>query len=40
MLLIILIGVSPFILWLAIIRPYCVRNGLGYTPGANIDMAL
>lgn len=25
----------PFLLWLFIIRPYCIRHGKGYTPGAN-----
>ncbi len=25
----------PFLLWLFGIRRYCVRNGKGYTPGAN-----
>ncbi|RYD32225.1 MAG: hypothetical protein EOP85_21950, partial [Verrucomicrobiaceae bacterium] len=24
----------PNVLWLLVIRPYCIRNGKGYTPGA------
>lgn len=26
------------LLWLLSIRPYCRRNGKGYTPGANIGV--
>ena len=28
------------LLWLCAIRPYCIRNGSGYTPGANIGVTL
>ena len=28
------ISMSPLIIWLTSIRPYCVRHGLAYTPGA------
>lgn len=33
------IVIIPFVatlLWLFAIRPYCIRHGKGYTPGANI----
>lgn len=36
-----IIFIIPFIaalLWLLSIRPYCRRNGKGYTPGANIGV--
>lgn len=36
-----LIVIMPFIatlLWLFSIRPYCRRNGKGFTPGANIGV--
>ncbi len=26
---------SPYLVWQFFIRPYCLRNGRGYTPGAN-----
>jgi hypothetical protein len=26
--------VGPMLLWLICIRPYCIRHGKGYTPGA------
>ena len=26
---------SPYFVWQFGIRPYCLRNGKGYTPGAN-----
>lgn len=35
------IFIIPFataILWLLSIRPYCRRNGKGYTPGANVGV--
>jgi len=28
------------LLWLLVIRPYCIRNGKGYTPGATINVTL
>lgn len=28
------------VLWLFVIRPYCIRNRKGYTPGANIGVTL
>ena len=28
------------LLWLCAIRPYCIRNRKGYTPGANIGVTL
>lgn len=27
--------ITPILLWLFVIRPYCRRHGQGYTPGAN-----
>ncbi len=35
------IFIIPFVaasLWLLSIRPYCRRNGKGYTPGANVGV--
>ena len=32
---IVVISVIAVLLWLLSIRPYCRRNGKGYTPGAN-----
>lgn len=35
------IFIIPFVaalLWLLAIRPYCRRNGKGYTPGANVGV--
>ena len=35
------IFIIPFVaalLWLLAVRPYCRRNGKGYTPGANIGV--
>lgn len=29
-----------FLLWLFVIRPYCFRNGMAYTPGANIPVTM
>lgn len=28
------------LLWLLVIRPYCIRNGKGYTPGASMHVTL
>lgn len=39
-LIITLVGSSPMIIWLASIRPYCLKIGRGYTPGASWDVAL
>lgn len=39
-LLIVLVLTAPFTLWLFVIRRYCVRNGMGYTPGANWDVTM
>lgn len=36
----VLILTSPVTLWLFVIRRYCVRNGMGYTPGANWDVTM
>ena len=27
-------------IWLFVIRPYCVRHGKGFTPGANIGVTI
>ena len=38
-----LLAVIPFsviALWLLVIRPYCIRNRKGYTPGANAGVTL
>ncbi len=35
-----LVASSPMIIWLAFIRPYCLKIGRGYTPGASWDVAL
>ena len=29
-----------FLLWLFVIRPYCFKNGMAYTPGANIGVTM
>lgn len=34
MLLGLLFVLSPILIWLFVIRRYCIRNGMGYTPGA------
>ena len=31
-----IIPLTAVLLWLFSIRPYCRRNGKGYTPGANV----
>jgi len=36
----VLILTSPFTLWLFVIRRYCLRNGMGYTPGAAWDVTM
>jgi hypothetical protein len=33
-----IISLATALLWLLSIRPYCRRNGKGYTPGANIGV--
>lgn len=33
-----IIPLAPLLLWLLAIRPYCIRHGKGYTPGANIEV--
>ena len=33
---IVIIPFAAVLLWLFSIRPYCRRNGKGYTPGANV----
>ena len=33
---IVIIPFAAILLWLFSIRPYCLRNGKGYTPGANV----
>jgi hypothetical protein len=38
--LIVLFMSSPLTVWLFVIRRYCVRNGMGYTPGANWDTTM
>jgi hypothetical protein len=38
--LIVLFLSSPLTVWLFVIRRYCVRNGMGYTPGANWDTTM
>jgi|694.fasta_scaffold17538_10 hypothetical protein len=35
---ILIIPLATMLLWLLSIRPYCRRNGKGYTPGANIGV--
>jgi hypothetical protein len=35
---ILIIPLAHMLLWLLSIRPYCRRNGKGYTPGANIGV--
>lgn len=35
---IVIIPIVVAILWLLSIRPYCIRNRKGYTPGANIGI--
>jgi hypothetical protein len=37
---IVVIPVIVALLWLLSIRPYCRRNGKGFTPGANIGVTL
>lgn len=37
------ISFIPFtipLIWICLIRPYCIRNRKGYTPGANIGVTL
>ena len=36
----VLILTAPFTLWLFVIRRYCLRNGMGYTPGANWEVTM
>lgn len=31
--------ILPFLTWLVVLRPYCVKHGEGYTPGANLGVA-
>lgn len=31
---------GPYLLWQCAIRPYCIRHGQGYTPGANWGVTL
>lgn len=38
--LLILIPLVVAVLWLLVIRPYCIRNRKGYTPGANAGVTL
>lgn len=38
--LIVLFFLIPFLLWLFSIRPYCVKNGMGYTPGSNAGITI
>lgn len=40
MLLFALIPFAAVALWLLVIRPYCIRNRKGYTPGANAGVTL
>jgi hypothetical protein len=35
---IVIVPLVTIVLWLFVIRPYCRRNGKGYTPGANIGV--
>jgi hypothetical protein len=35
---VLLIPIAAILLWLLAIRPYCRRNGKGYTPGANVGV--
>ncbi|RYD22521.1 MAG: hypothetical protein EOP88_07670 [Verrucomicrobiaceae bacterium] len=35
--------IAPFVLpvlWLVVLRPYCIRHGKGYTPGAGVSVTL
>lgn len=36
----VIIPFLTFLLWLCAVRPYCLRNGKGYTSGANIGITL
>ncbi|QTN31740.1 hypothetical protein HZ994_05175 [Akkermansiaceae bacterium] len=36
----VLVITSPLTLWLFVIRRYCIRNGMAYTPGANWDTTM
>jgi hypothetical protein len=35
---IVIVPVAAILLWLFAIRPYCRRNGKGFTPGANMGV--
>lgn len=39
-LILVFIVTLPFILWLFGVRPYCLRHGKGYTPGANLNVTM
>jgi len=34
------LSLSPVLLWLFSIRPYCVRNGKGYTTGSSAGITI
>ncbi len=36
----VLVMTSPMTLWLFVIRRYCIRNGMAYTPGANWEVTM
>lgn len=39
-LILVFIVTLPFTLWLFGVRPYCLRHGKGYTPGANLNVTM
>lgn len=38
--LLVFIPFADVILWLLVIRPYCIRHGRGYTPGAHTGVTI